>query len=75
VRRYTALLTPEPDDGGFSVRVPALPGLATQGDTYDEAITAARDALAFHLDCLAAEGETIPEEGAAPQLVSVTLAL
>jgi len=74
MREYTVLLTPEPEEGGFSVRVPALPGLATQGDTYDEAVTAARDAIAFHLECLEAEGEPIPEEGAAPQLVSVAVA-
>lgn len=74
MRVYTVLLTPEPDEGGFSVRVPALPGLATQGDTYDEAIAAARSAIAFHLECLEAEGEPIPEESAAPQLVSIDVA-
>jgi antitoxin HicB len=71
MRAYTVLLTPEPNEGGYSVRVPSLPGLATQGNTYDEAIAAARSAIAFHLECLEAEGEPIPEESTAPQLVSV----
>ena len=69
--RYTVLLTPDPDEGGYSVLVPALPGLFTQGDTYEEAITNARQAISFHLDCLRAEGESIPGEVAAPELVSV----
>ena len=43
-------------------------------DTYDEAVAAARDAIEFHLACLEAEGEPIPEEGASPQLVSIAVA-
>ena len=74
MRVYTVLLTPEPEEGGFSVRVPALPGLFTQGETYDEAVEVARAAIAFHLECLEAEGELIPEETAAPQLVSIDVA-
>ncbi len=69
--RYTVVLTPEPEEGGYSVRVPALPGLSTQGDTYEEAVANARSAIAFHLECLAQEGEAIPEESAAPHLVAV----
>ncbi|HVA25623.1 MAG TPA: type II toxin-antitoxin system HicB family antitoxin [Chloroflexota bacterium] len=71
MRRYTVLLTPEPEEGGFSVSVPALPGCFTQGETVDEALANVRDAIAFHLDCLAEEGEAIPEEQAAPQLAAV----
>ena len=41
--------------------VPALPGLFTQGETRDEAPAAARgDRL--HLECLADEGEPIPDD-------------
>lgn len=73
MRRYTVLLTPDQDEGGYAVRVPSLPGLHTQGNTYDEAMKNAREAIAFHLECLEAEGEPIPEESAAPQLVPVDL--
>jgi predicted RNase H-like HicB family nuclease len=73
VRRYTVLLTPDQDEGGYAVRVPLLPGLHTQGNTYDEAMQNAREAIAFHLECLKAEGEPIPEELAAPQLATVDL--
>ncbi|MDP8922355.1 MAG: type II toxin-antitoxin system HicB family antitoxin [Chloroflexota bacterium] len=71
--RYTVLLTPEPDEGGYSVRVPALPGLHTQGDSYREAVENARSAIKFHLDCLAAEGEPIPEQMEEPTLVRVDI--
>lgn len=32
----TALVHPEPEAGGFSAEVPALPGCFTQGATLDE---------------------------------------
>jgi predicted RNase H-like HicB family nuclease len=32
----TALVYPEPDAGGFSAEVPALPGCYTQGETLEE---------------------------------------
>ncbi len=71
MRRYTVLLTPEPAEGGYSVSVPALPGCFTQGDTFEEAVANARSVIAFHLECLKAEGESIPDEQAAPELVPV----
>ena len=71
MRRYSVLLTPDLDEGGFTVRVPALPGLHTQGDTYDEALANARSAIAFHIACLEDEGEPVPQEASAPQLALV----
>lgn len=32
----TAIVRPEPDVGGFSATIPALPGCHTQGETLDE---------------------------------------
>ena len=32
----TALVHPEPEAGGFSAEIPALPGCYTQGETLDE---------------------------------------
>ena len=71
MRRYTAVLTPEPDEGGYSVAVPALPGCYTQGDTLEEALEHARDAIRLYLDDLEAEGEPIPVESAPPELAAV----
>lgn len=60
---YTVLLEPD-EDGGYTVTVPALPGVATEGDTLQEALAMARDAIALYLEDLAADGEPIPIERA-----------
>ncbi len=44
-RQYTIILHPELEEGGYSVSVPALPGCHTQGDTLEEAIASAREAI------------------------------
>jgi predicted RNase H-like HicB family nuclease len=40
----TAIIRPEPEFGGFSASIPALPGCHTQGDTLDEVRANLRDA-------------------------------
>jgi antitoxin HicB len=74
-RTYTLLLRPEPEDGGFSVTVPALPEVATQGDTWEEAITNAHEAIELALSYRLEQGEEIPEDVPLPKLerISVTL--
>jgi antitoxin HicB len=71
VRRYTMLLIPDPEVGGFTVTVPALPGCVTEGDSLDEALAHARDAIRLYIDDLEAEGEMAPEEVSPPALVTV----
>jgi predicted RNase H-like HicB family nuclease len=43
-QRYIAVLTPE-EEGGYSVHFPDCPGCNTEGDTLDEAIAMANEAL------------------------------
>jgi len=38
---YAVVLHPDPEVGGYSVTVPALPGVVTEGDTTEEAIAMA----------------------------------
>ncbi len=73
-RRYTILLTQDPEDGGYTVRVPALPGCNTQGDTIEEAISNAREAIAVYLADIEASGEPIPEEAAPTQAIVIEVA-
>jgi len=73
MRTYTIVVEPE-DAGGFMVTVPALPGCFTQGRTLDECRERAAEAIAAHIAGLRADGETIPEEIATPQLLTVTVA-
>jgi antitoxin HicB len=57
---YTIVLTP--DDGQFSVRVPALPGVFTWGTSEDEAIASAREAIALHLEGYRERGLPAPAD-------------
>ena len=63
MRRYTytvALLREA--DGGFSVSVPSLPGCATQGDTLEESLEHAQEAIQGYVDSLVIDGEPVPED-------------
>jgi antitoxin HicB len=60
-RTYRILLTRE-KEGGFSVSVPVLPGCFTQGETIDEAISAAKEAIGLYVNCLKDDGEPIPDD-------------
>lgn len=73
-RSYTILLDPDPDDGTYTVTVPALPGVITQGSTVEEAIAMAKDAIALHIQGLIAHGEPVPEEHERPQVLTIRVA-
>ena len=47
--QYVAKLTPEPT-GGYSVEFPDIPGCITQGDTKEEALKMAKEALELTLE-------------------------
>jgi len=59
--RYTIVLDPA-EEGGFNVSVPVLPGCFTQGDTLEDAVAMARDAVALWVEALAADGQPTPRE-------------
>jgi antitoxin HicB len=48
------------EGGGFTVLVPALPEVVTEGDTEEEALAMAEDAIRLVLEDRAARGEPIP---------------
>ena len=56
---YMAFFTKEAD-GGYSVRFPQLEGCFTQGDTFQEALQMAQDAMSLHLYGMEKDGEAIP---------------
>lgn len=70
-RTYTIILEPD-EDGGFVVHVPALPEVCTQGDTEDDALTNAREAIELALEQQFADGEQAPPEQE-PRLHRVTV--
>jgi len=60
VLRYNAVFDPA-EEGGFVVTVPKLPGVVTEGDTFEEAVRMAKDAIEGYLAVLIEDGESIPE--------------
>lgn len=63
VLNYRILLRKEPE-GGYTVLVPSLPGCITYGDTIEQAIEMAREAIELYLESLREHGEEIPTEEA-----------
>lgn len=55
---YRLILIPEPE-GRYTVRVPAIRGCITYGETIDEAIAMAKDAIEGCLEVLVEEGQPI----------------
>jgi antitoxin HicB len=58
---YRVLLNREPE-GGYTVNVPTLPGCITYGETIDEAISMAKEAIELYVESLVAKGEAVPDE-------------
>ena len=70
---YTIILHPEPEEGGYSVTVPALPGCFAQGDTLEEAVAMARESIAVHIEGLIEDGEPIPTEDAPLGMLTINV--
>jgi predicted RNase H-like HicB family nuclease len=60
ILRYSAIFEPC-EEGGFTVTVPKLPGVVTEGDTFEEAKANVEDAIKGYLEILSEAGESIPE--------------
>ena len=61
VLNYRILLRKEPE-GGYTVMVPLLPGCVTYGETIEEAIDMAKEAIELYIESLKEHGEIIPTE-------------
>jgi antitoxin HicB len=72
--RYTIILNPDIDEGGYTVTVPSLPGCVTQGETLEEAIAMARDAIRLHIESLIEDGQPVPEEQEHLQAIVINVA-
>jgi len=71
---YTLHIEPA-EEGGYIAYLPALPGCQTQGETLDEVIAMAKDAVAGYLELLQDEGKSFPVETHAPIQVGFELPL
>ncbi|HKU08301.1 MAG TPA: type II toxin-antitoxin system HicB family antitoxin [Bradyrhizobium sp.] len=69
MRQYIALIHKEADSD-YGVSFPDLPGAISAGRTLDEAREMAAEALALHLEGLAADGEAAPEPSSLEEIMS-----
>jgi predicted RNase H-like HicB family nuclease len=69
MRNYIGLIHKDADSD-FGVSFPDFPGVITAGTTLDDARAMAEEALAFHVEGLVADGETIPEPATLEEIMS-----
>ena len=69
---FTVVLEPQ-EEGGFTVLVPALPEVVTEGDTEVEALANAEEAIRLALSYRQNHGITIPSD-THPEIRHVTVA-
>ena len=60
--RFTVLLTPDTEDGGYVVECPAIPGCISEGDTVEEALANIKEAIEGCLESLTARRYPLPKE-------------
>lgn len=58
ILEYTAVFQEE-KEGGFSVWVPDLPGCASQGETFEEALSNIKEAIELYVEDLPAKDRDI----------------
>ena len=58
---YRVLLRKEPE-GGYTAKVPSLPGCVTYGKDIDEAIEMVKEAIGLYIESLEEHGEEIPSD-------------
>jgi predicted RNase H-like HicB family nuclease len=61
IYQFTAIFEKN-EDGGYTVTVPSLPGLVTEGKNLEEAKKMVEDAIRCYLEGLKKEKIKIPEE-------------
>lgn len=60
------ILIPDTEVGGYTVIVPSLPGCVTEGNTMEEALANAREAIDLHIESMIAHGEEVPDDVGTP---------
>ena len=59
--KYTVIIEPG-QESGYVVRVPALRGCVTQGETRDEALANVKEAIEVYIEDLLEDGLPVPSE-------------
>lgn len=72
MRSSTVLRIPDVEDGGYTVKVPLLPAVVTCGDTVEEALAMAREAITL---CLRDEDSESTLESPGPKIIVATVSV
>lgn len=74
-RRFSVVLTPEPDGSAFNVTSPDVPSLVTFGATREEALAMAKDCAETLILASLDHGWEIPEEGGNAEVATIEVDL
>jgi len=58
---FKVVLEPDPDQSGYVVICPSLPGCYSQGESIDEALENIKEAIELCLDDMKAHNESLPD--------------
>ena len=67
--KYLVIL--EPTDDGYSAYSPDLAGCVAAGDDREETLELMREAMAFHIEGMEAEGLDVPAPSSEAELIEV----
>lgn len=72
---YRVVLEADPDDGGFNVRIPAFPTTFTCGESIEEALAMAKDAIELEIQFRRDSGIDLPDPDADSVVLSTTITI
>lgn len=61
IRTYRIMLRKEPE-GAYTAIVPSLPGCITWGETVEQALDMAKEAIEGYIAVLEEDGEVVPDD-------------
>jgi predicted RNase H-like HicB family nuclease len=61
--RFSVILTPNTEEGGYTGECPAIPGCISEGDTVEEAQANMKEAIEGCLETMAAQHQSLPSDG------------
>lgn len=71
--RYLAFIHSEPDENGkttFGISFPDFPGCISVGDSIEDVIAMGSEALAFHIEGMIEDGESLPKPRSADEIIA-----
>jgi len=74
-RRFSVVLTPEPDNSAINVTSPDVPDLVTFGRTREEALAMAKDCAEGLILSYLDHGEDLPDEGGKAEVATIEVDL